>query len=240
LVYLLAAATSARIRFGRLARTVVVVFLAVVLITSAHHPRVLALAWSPLMLLVPLSVLAAAMTLAHRETAFALNPLHRQQLMLMVTVAALASLIQIPFSAAIYFCYADPLLLLSLLALLSTRPRRFGFLLVTLGAFYLAFVVLRITPSFLHTMGNYYQPDRQSHRLSLYRTGGLRIDPQGGGSLRASYPAGTTTCCRNVLHLLWSRLSGGLLSSRSAKPHTHSAGFARRTCWPHATYAPSH
>jgi len=175
LVYLLAVGTSARVRLARVGRVLVIALLATVLIASAYYPRVLQLASSPLLLLFPTTVLAGAYVLIRAE---ALGVLRRQQLMLLITVAALGSLIQVPFSASIYFCYAAPLLALALLAVLATRPRRSAFVLGTVAVFYTAFAVLRITPSFVYAMGNYYQPDRQTKRLNLGRAGGLRVDPQ--------------------------------------------------------------
>jgi len=43
-------------------------------------------------------------------------------------------------------------------------------------AFYFAFAVFRVTPSFLHAMAYFYQPDPETEPLRLPRAGGLRVD----------------------------------------------------------------
>lgn len=168
----LLAAFTARLR-SRLAQAAIALILLAVLILSRTHPKVYVSAWAAGLLLIPLSTLAAVCVLGNRR----MQCLQRQQVMLLFSVMATCTLIQLPFSVAIYFCYVAPLLVLSLLGLFSiplhpTRP-----ILGLVLAFYLAFAVFRVTPGFLYSMGYHYQPDPETQPLQLPRAAGLRVDP---------------------------------------------------------------
>jgi hypothetical protein len=147
-------------------------------VTAKTHPVVFAAAWAPLALLVPLCVLAGVPLLGNTTLAADTPLLRRKQIMLLLSVTAVCSLIQVPFSAGIYFCYVAPLVPLALLALFSTAEQPSRFLLGSVLIFYLAFVVFLVRPGFIYIMGNYYQPDPQTQRLNLARAGGLRVDPE--------------------------------------------------------------
>ena len=97
--------------------------------------------------------------------------------MLLLSVTALTSLVQFPFSAPIYFCYVAPIAILAaagLCASIADPPR---FVLGTLIVFYVLFAVLRVTPGFIYSMGTSYAEDTRIERLDLPRSGGLRVDP---------------------------------------------------------------
>ena len=157
---------------SRIVQAVIAVALAAGFALSVHA-RIYQTAWAPLLLLIPLSSLAGVIVLGNSRV-------HRdrlQQVMLLLSVTATCTLIQLPFSAPIYFCYVAPLLALSLLALLSIseRPTRpiLGLLLVS----YLAFAVFRVTPGFIHAMGYHPQPNPETETLRLPHAGGLRVAP---------------------------------------------------------------
>jgi hypothetical protein len=79
--------------------------------------------------------------------------------MLLVSITAMCSLIQLPFSAALYFCYIAPLVILCVLALLRyVEPMRSASF-IPLVAFYLAFAVLRINSAAPYGMGKFYLAD---------------------------------------------------------------------------------
>jgi len=168
---LMAAAYMNRLR-ARWVQVAVAVSLVTAFILSKTYPRVFVSLWAPLLLLIPLSTLAAVWILMNTRV----PPLPRRQIMLLVSVTATCTLIQFPFSARIYFCYVAPLLALSLGALFSVPARVSRPVLGMLLAFYLAFAVFRVTPSFLHTMAYFYQPDPETEPLRLPRSGGLRVD----------------------------------------------------------------
>ena len=128
-------------------------------------------------LLLPLAALAAVFVLASRQAA-GISISRQQEVVLLMSVAAVCGLIQLPFAVGIYFCYVAPLVALALLALFSTAERPSRFLLGSVLVFYLAFVVFLVAPGFIYIMGNYYQPNPQTQRLNLARAGGLRVDPE--------------------------------------------------------------
>ena len=168
---LMAAAYRNRLR-ALWVQLAVAVLLVTAFILSKTHPKVFVSLWAPLLLLIPLSTLAAVWILMNPRV----PPLSRRQVMLLVSVTATCTLIQFPFSARIYFCYIAPLLALSLGALFSVPARVSRPVLGMLLAFYFAFAVFRVTPSFLHAMAYFYQPDPETEPLRLPRAGGLRID----------------------------------------------------------------
>lgn len=149
--------------------------LTAVLVLSASHAKVLSAAWAPLALLVAFTVLATVAVIGFSNARISFE--RQQEVVLLVAVAAVCTLVQVPFSAPIYFCYAAPLLVLAVVAWFSTRPHGSQFLLGALLLFYLTFLIFRITPSFLDAMGDHYQPDRGVARLTLPRSGSLRVEP---------------------------------------------------------------
>ncbi len=116
----LIAAYSGRFR-SRVAQVATAAALGALLVLSIYA-KVYQFAWAPLLLLIPLSTVAGVFILGN-------SPIPRdrcQQVMLLLSVTATCTLIQLPFSAPIYFCYIAPLLALSLLGLfsISERPPR--------------------------------------------------------------------------------------------------------------------
>jgi hypothetical protein len=95
--------------------------------------------------------------------------------MLVLTMLALFTLIQFPFSSPIYFCYVAPLLLLAAAAvgeLLGAFVKGSG---AVLAAFAVAFPILRIAPGFIYNMGIRFEADEQSTKLDVARAGEIRI-----------------------------------------------------------------
>jgi len=171
LLFLIWAAYTNRLR-SRLTHLLIGLALVVCVVLSKTDPRLYGALWSPLLLLIPFSVLAAVALLANQNT----STLGRQELFLVIAVTATCSLIQLPFSVGIYFCYVAPLLALSLAAIFSGARAPSRVLAGLLLAFYLAFAVFRVTPSFIYAMSYFYQPDPQTTPLRLHRGGGLRVN----------------------------------------------------------------
>jgi hypothetical protein len=69
---------------------------------------------------------------------------------LLLSSAALLALLQFPFAAPIYFCYAAPLVALALAAIVPPRARPAH---AAVAAFYLAFAVWRLNPGYIWTLG---------------------------------------------------------------------------------------
>ncbi len=67
--------------------------------------------------------------------------------MLLIALAATCSLVQYPFAAPIYLCYALPLTLLALVAIVSSARRERGtYVLISLAGLYLGFGVVSLVP----------------------------------------------------------------------------------------------
>lgn len=74
---------------------------------------------------------------------------------LLLSSAALLALLQFPFAAPIYFCYAAPLVALALAAVVPARARPAH---AAIAAFYLAFAVWRLNPGYIWTLGVQQEP----------------------------------------------------------------------------------
>src|SRR5207244_602192 len=124
--------------------------------------------------LVPLTVLAGVALLSGRTRLGAPPVPRRQQLVLLLGVAALCGLVQFPFAAPIYFCYVGPLGLLAAIAVVATWDRAPHPIGGALLGFYFGFALLWLNTGFIYAMGLSYLPDRQTEPLALER-GGVRV-----------------------------------------------------------------
>ena len=98
------------------------------------------------------------------------DPSERQKLFLLLSVAGFASLIQFPFAAPIYFCYAAPLTILAVLAILRFQGLPAAPHLAVAG-FYLLFGVVWLNTGYVFELGRRYTPYRADARLDLPRAG---------------------------------------------------------------------
>lgn len=168
-----AGAVYARARFRPLCGLLLAGILTLVLVGSRGSGWFYALAWRPLRLFLPLAIVIVGWELMKDRT----GERRRQATMLVLSVTAFSSLIQFPFAAPIYVCLVAPLLLLSLLAVVSLHERSARSPLAMLLVFYFMFALYRVTPGFIYAMGWHYAPDRMTARLDLPRAGGLRVFP---------------------------------------------------------------
>jgi len=94
-----------------------------------------------------------------------------QQSFLLLAVAGLASFIEYPFAAPIYFCYTAPFALLALISvfrLVGEPPRPLASILV---AYYAGFALVALRPQSLGELGLTAAPSRPLNRLALPRAG---------------------------------------------------------------------
>jgi len=110
-------------------------------VLSVDHEAVSHAVWYSLRPIVPATVIIACLALASPRRAAALPPRRRLELFLLVAVAALASLVQYPYSRGIYFCYAAPLVILAVVALVTATPAAPARLHLCFLAFYFAFAL---------------------------------------------------------------------------------------------------
>jgi hypothetical protein len=130
--------------------------------------------WSSMRSLLPVLAVVGVIVLWRTRDADTRSPLLRAQTMLLISVTALCSLVQFPFSVPNYFCYVAPLVALTTLALYKyMRPA--GAMPGLLVAFFAAFAALRVNSSPLQSMGIVYEPRLQMAPLALERAGGIEV-----------------------------------------------------------------
>ncbi|MEE8526160.1 MAG: glycosyltransferase family 39 protein [Thermoanaerobaculia bacterium] len=111
------------------------------------------------------------------------RPAQGEGLFLLLAMASLLSLVQIPDAFALYFGYAAPIAILALLFVASAQPRAPRRLHLVVLSFYLAFAVTWLHGSLPEAMGTRYWPVRLDTRLDVER-GGLRMPERMAGVYR--------------------------------------------------------
>lgn len=153
------------------------IYLGYVLSTSSGDWMTYRSGWYSIVTSVPWIVAAGAIFLGLRLGSHSLAIIRQQQLLLLLSLLALMTLVQFPFSGGIYFCYAAPVLILAAGALFTSLPRPPHFVLGVLLIFYALFAAWRVTPAFIFNIGVGNAPDIQTEPLQMPRAGGLRVDP---------------------------------------------------------------
>ncbi len=128
-----------RIPARRIVLAILLLALIAFLILSRHA------VWYTIRPLVPLTVVAGTWVLVRHGAE--ISPLRRQQVLLLLSVTALWSLVQFPFSRPIYFFYVAPLAGLAVLALVASQVRRPDALAGAVLGLYLLFAVVDTHPS---------------------------------------------------------------------------------------------
>ncbi len=133
----------------------------IVLLFATGKDRPSELIWLSLMAGLPLFVVAGALLLWKKEkTRAAMSP----RLMLLLSVAGMCSVIQFPYAATVYFCFAAPFVFLVLGALFETTlpGRNLPSMLAPLCALYLAFGWSAVLPSTLYLGHFVHLPEKTS------------------------------------------------------------------------------
>ncbi len=135
---------------AKIASAVVAIVGALLIVMAGKFALTTQLVFQSAEMLAPLAVLAGAAQLRATGSKFGL--IREQQIMLLLSLAALCGLVQFPFAAPIYFCYYAPLLILAMLAVASEWPRPASpHMVAVMIAFYLVFAVVRFAlPASLH------------------------------------------------------------------------------------------
>lgn len=128
--------------------------------------------WNSARSLAVVAVLVGCVRLAARGTSLGLA--RRQELFLLLSLAAFVSLVQFPYSAPIYLCYAAPLVALAILFLVAGEPGRVGWIHFGALVFYLAFAILFMNPGYVYFLGGAPIRYRADGRLAFDR-GKLRV-----------------------------------------------------------------
>jgi dolichyl-phosphate-mannose-protein mannosyltransferase len=174
LIGLLAAAIYSRPFQGKIVGGALATGLAAMLLKAPASAGIVSGVWYSVATLTPLVVLLGAALLLKVKKPDAPTILQRQRLILLISLAAMCSLVQYPFAAPIYLCYALPLTLLAAVAVISTARRQPGiYLLSALAGFYLLFGVIMLVPDHVYELTHRVGPMEELH---LDRAGGLRIE----------------------------------------------------------------
>jgi hypothetical protein len=140
--------------------------------------------WGTLWVLLPTVVIAGMILLvrpsiSNQGSRNEISKENFQKLFLILSVSALCSLVQFPFTTAAYYCYVAPLVGLAAAAVVSFLKYRPRWFLIGAYCFALIYVVFDITPGFVFGMGDRYRPDIMIAKLDLPRAGGLRVGLSG-------------------------------------------------------------
>jgi hypothetical protein len=146
--------------------------LTVMLVKSTASSGIVSGVWYSVATLTPLVVLLGpALLLAGRSSA---TKVRKQRVMVLTSLAAMCGLVQYPFAAPIYLCYALPLTLLAAVAIVATAKKQPGtYVLAAVAGFYLLFGVVMLVPDYVYELTHKIGPMDELH---LERSGGLRIE----------------------------------------------------------------
>jgi hypothetical protein len=146
----------------------------VIVVRSAQSFDVLYGVWCSVAVLTPIVVLLGAVMVLLARSPSERTKLKRQQVTLLIALAATCSLVQFPFAAAIYLSYTIPLTLLAMVAIVSTgKTKRGTYALASVVGLYLAFGVVSLVPHYIYEI-TWVIGDMQA--MHEPRAGGLKIE----------------------------------------------------------------
>ena len=175
LVALLAAAMYWKQFQGRVVGAAVALLALVVVVRSALSAVVYSWVWASVAMLTPVVVVAGVAAIVALRSRVGVARIQRERLVLLIALAATCTLVQYPFPVPIYLCYALPLTVLALAAIVTTLQKQRGTcVLASLLGLYLAFGVVSMIP--LH-IAEYSHPFGRRDLLRVPR-GGLQIEDE--------------------------------------------------------------
>jgi hypothetical protein len=158
----------------------ILAFLGTVFVVCTQDRIVYSFAFKSIQMLVPILIIAGAIVISRGGNGWKAGELIRQRLFLVLSAAALCSLVQFPYSSPTYFCYVAPLIALAAFAILHARKTVPRILPVAFACFYIAFAMFRVTPGYLlDWMNQLYLPAQPAQALPMSRGGGLQVEPDG-------------------------------------------------------------
>jgi hypothetical protein len=142
----------------------------------AHQSRgVYQMAWSMIWVLASFVVVLGVGLLVRWSVLNRLDSMQAQRLFITLSVTAACSLIQFPFTIAIYYCYIAPLVLLSATAVVSLMDHPPRLAVSGMMCFCFLYAVFEVTPGYVFRMGLEYAPDIQTVGFSLPRAGRILV-----------------------------------------------------------------
>jgi hypothetical protein len=174
LVGLVTAAMYWREFQGKIVGAAVGLGLTVMLVKAPTSSAIVSGVWCSVATLTPLVVLLGATVVLSAGRWRGPTKQQRQRIMVLICLAAVCGLVQYPFAAPIYLCYALPLTLLAAVAIVATAKRQPGtYVLAAVAGFYLVFGVVTLVPDYVYELTHKVG---QMDELHLERAGGLRIE----------------------------------------------------------------
>ena len=147
LVAFLAAAMYWKQFQGRVVGAAVALLAVVVVVRATRSAVVYSQVWNSVAMLTPVVVVAGVASILALRSRDGASKLQRERLALLVALAATCTLVQYPFPVPIYLCYALPLTLLALVAIVTTIRKQHGtYVLASLVGLYLTFAVTSMIP----------------------------------------------------------------------------------------------
>jgi hypothetical protein len=149
LVALLAAAMFSREFQGKAVGAAIASLAVAVVVRSAISSFIYSGVWFSVATLTPIVVMAgvASIIILALHPRDGVTKLQRERMVLLVALAATCTLVQYPFPVPIYLCYALPLTVLALAAIVTTmRKQRGTYILSAVIGLYLAFAVVNMIP----------------------------------------------------------------------------------------------
>jgi hypothetical protein len=98
-------------------------------------------------------------------------PAARKRVFLLLVTTAFFGLVQYPFAAPIYFCYTAPLVVVTLLAIISSFGTRRSWLHPVVLAACALFAVSSLNRGYVFNLGRFHEVERFEHPLGLARAG---------------------------------------------------------------------
>ena len=174
LVGLVAAAMYVREFQGKAVSAAVGLGLTVMLVKAATSTEIVLGVWYSAATLTPLVVLLGAAFIFVEGKRSGPTKLQQQRIMVLISLAAVCTLVQYPWAASIYLSYTLPLTLLAAVAIVATARKQPGtYVLAAVTGFYLLFGAVLLVPDYLYELT--HKVGRMDE-LHLQRAGGLRIN----------------------------------------------------------------
>jgi hypothetical protein len=147
LLALLAAAMYCKQLQGRAVGVAIGALAVMLVVCATRSVFILRGVWFSAVMLTPVVVVLGTIAVRSLQNEGESRKLDRQRLALLVTLAATCTLVQFPFPAPIYLCYALPLTILALAATVATVQKQRGtYVLASVLGLYLVYGVVSLIP----------------------------------------------------------------------------------------------
>ena len=141
---------------------------------AGRSPEIYQVIWNSARYLDVVAVLVGCGLLLRCAGSTGLTARKRQQVFLLVSLAAFVGLVQFPFPAPIYFCYVAPLAALALAAIVLAQPAGARPIHACVLVFYILFAILWTNRGYIHDLGRQFAMYRATTPLAVDRAG-LRV-----------------------------------------------------------------